>query len=76
MKEFISEFLNKDCIIYTVDEKTVEATILSISESGNAILVSTFKSNNIKVINLEYVSRIREYPTDPKTGKRVNVVMD
>lgn len=76
MIEFIKEFLNKECIIYTLDEKAIEATINSVSESGNAILVTTTKDNNKQVINLEYVSRIREYPIDPKTGKRAKYVLD
>lgn len=75
MIEFIHEFLEKECVIYTIDEKTITGTILSVSENSNAILINTPK-NNKQIINLDYVSRIREYPINPKTGKKENYISD
>lgn len=74
MMEFISEFVEKEVIIYTVDGKTVEGTLKAVSEKGNSVLVQGIAGDS-QIINLEYVTRLREYPRN-KNGKKKTIVAD
>jgi len=72
MTEFAKQFIGKNCIIYLL-ESQIAGTIKEISEDSNAILIEN--GNNTEIINLEYVTRIRKYPTNKK-GKEKSVVLD
>lgn len=72
MKEFAKQFIGKDCIIYTFDSQ-VAGIVLDVSESGGALLVKN--GNTVEAVNLDYVTRLREYPKNNK-GKRKDIVLD
>ncbi len=72
MKELAIKFINKDCIIYSFDGDNQYTGIIKEVTDG-AILIES--NGKLEALNLEYVSRIREYPTD-KNGKKKSVVLD
>lgn len=72
MLELAKNFIGTDCIVYILGS-SVTGVIKEISESGNALLIEN--GNNIDLINLEYVTRIRKYPTNKK-GKRKSLMLD
>lgn len=74
MLEFIKEFMEKDCIVYTVDGKEISGKLCAVSEAGNSILIQG-NSGDSQIINLEYVTRLREYPLNKK-GKKKTIVDD
>lgn len=74
MKEFIERFMNKDVIVYTMNESagSIEGKITEYNDSW-IIIVDSFGKEQL--INGEYIIRIREYPTN-KNGKKKAVVLD
>ena len=68
MKELAKQFIGKECIIYTVTDtdSNIRGTIREISDSG--IIVE--KKDGIEAVNLEYVTRIREWPRNSKGKKK------
>jgi hypothetical protein len=72
MSEIIKKFVGKECIITTMNEnvtgkvETVEDNWIVLSPLGG-------KMDSSEIINIEYISRIREYPLN-KVGKRKAVV--
>lgn len=73
MEELAKRFLNKKCIIYTIiGESTNVQGVIKEVNSG-AILVEC--PDGLQGINLEYVTRIREYPRNKK-GKEKSFVVD
>ncbi|MDR0813880.1 MAG: hypothetical protein LBO63_07820 [Oscillospiraceae bacterium] len=71
MSEIIKEFIGKECII-----STMKAEVVGVVESvqDNWIKVhSAKKDGGTDIINVEYVSRIREYPRS-KYGKKKLIV--
>ncbi len=74
MEALAKQFLNKKCIIYTLADTSgsVKGVIKEINDC--ALLVADAQ-DNLQVINLEYVIRIREYPKNKK-GKEKSVVLD
>ena len=71
MQELAKRFIEKECLIYFYDGNQITGTIKEICDS--AALVE--KKGVLEAINLDYVSRIREYPKD-KNGKKKSVVLD
>ncbi len=69
MKELAQQFLGRECLIYTVasDTNAEKGMIKEITENG--ILLDY--NGNLQAINLEYVTRIREWPKDAKGKKKV-----
>ena len=72
MIEFVKQFIGVRCIIYTFDTQ-LNGTIKEVSESGDSILLEN--GDNIEIVNLEYVTRIRKYPVNKK-GKYKSVILD
>ncbi len=74
MIELAKQFIGKDCIIYTMDSSlgSVNGVIKSVSVNGITVEV---KDGTLEAINLDYVTRIREYPRN-KNGKKKSVVLD
>lgn len=74
MKELAKQFIGEDCIIYTItsNDGSVQGVIKEITDSG--ILLER-ASGEKEIINLEFVTRIREYPKK-KNGKKKSVVLD
>ncbi|MDR0838015.1 MAG: hypothetical protein LBN99_00060 [Oscillospiraceae bacterium] len=67
MSESISKFIGKDCIITTMN-----ATITGVLESvdGNWLNIRrASKGSEAEIVNVDYVSQIREYPRN-KNGKK------
>lgn len=71
MQELAKQFIGKECLLYTFNGTQVIGTINEIS--GNAVLIE--REGSIEAVNLEFVTRIREYPRNKK-GKKKSVVLD
>ena len=71
MTELAKNFIEKDCIIYTFDQHQHTGIIKQVN--GNAILIEN--KGALEAINLDFISRIREYPRD-KNGKKKSVILD
>ena len=61
----------KECIIYTVTstDSSIQGTVKDVTDGG----IVLEKDGNVEAVNLEYVTRIREYPRNAK-GKRKTIV--
>lgn len=71
MQEMAKRFIGKECIIYSYDGNQISGVIKEIS-SGAALVE---RNEILEAINLDFVSRIREYPKG-KNGKKKSVVLD
>ncbi len=71
MKELAQKFIGKECLIYTIvsDTNAEKGVIKEITENG--ILLDN--NGNLQAINLEYVTRICEWPRK-KNGKKSAVI--
>lgn len=68
MKELAQQFIGKECLVYTIvsDSVAVNGTIKEVTENG--LLIE--KDGNLQAVNLEYVTRIREWPRNAKGKKK------
>lgn len=68
MKELAKQFIGKECIIYTVTgtDPAIKGTIMEVTDGG--IIVE--KKDGAEAVNLEYVTRIREWPRNTKGKKK------
>ena len=73
MEELAKQFVGKDCIIYTITDTSATLTGTVKEVSGGGILIEC--KRGLQAINLEYVTRLREYPTNKK-GKKASVILD
>ena len=73
MKELAQKFIGKECLVYTVasDSTSVNGTIKEITDTG--LLIEN--DGYLQVVNLEYVTRIREWPRK-KNGRKKEIVLD
>ncbi len=71
MVELAKRFTEKECIIYMFNGNQYTGVIKEVLD--NAILVD--KDGDQEIINLDFVSRIREFPRNKK-GKKKSVVLD
>ena len=72
MEALAKRFLEKECLIYAFDSnRQFEGVIKEVTDG--AILIE--KDGKSEAINLDFVIRIREYPTSKK-GKKKSVVLD
>lgn len=71
MEELARQFIGKECIIYTVTstDSSIQGTVKDVTDGG----IVLEKDGNVEAVNLEYVTRIREYPRNAK-GKRKTIV--
>ena len=72
MKELATRFIDKECVIYAFDSSNHYTGIIKEVNDG-AILIE--KDGKLEAINLDFVIRIREYPTG-KNGKKKSVISD
>ncbi len=74
MKELAKQFIGKECIIYTVvsNDASIQGVIKEIDDTGMLI---EKKSGEKEIVNLDFVTRIREYPRK-KNGKKKSIVLD
>ena len=73
MKEFAKRFIGKDCLIYTImsNDGSIEGIIKEVDDGG---IIVEKNSGEQELINLDFVTRIREYPRK-KNGKKKSVVL-
>jgi nitrogen regulatory protein PII len=71
MTELAKRFIDKKCVIYSLNDNQITGVIKEVSEG--ALLVE--KDGNIQAVNLDFIVRIREYPTK-KNGKEKSVILD
>ena len=71
MEELARQFIGKECIIYTVTstDSSIQGTVKDVTDGG----IVLEKDGNVEAVNLEYVTRIREYPRNAK-GKKKTIV--
>ena len=68
MKELAKQFIGKECIVYTVtgSDGIVKGTIKDVADDG--IIIE--HGDGIEAVNLEYVTRIREWPRNANRKKK------
>ena len=73
MKELAKQFIGKECIVYTVtsNDASIQGVIKEIADGG---MVIEKTSGEKEIINLDFVTRIREYPRK-KNGKKKSIVI-
>lgn len=72
MIELAKRFIGKKCLIYAFDSShQYVGTIKEVTDG--AMLIEN--AGKLEAINLEFVIRIREYPTNKK-GKEKSIVLD
>lgn len=69
MNNVLERFIEKDVIISTMNDSisTVSGIIKEVNEKW--ITIDT-KNNGLDMINIEYITRIREYPVNKKGKKK------
>ena len=74
MKELAKQFIGKACIIYMLNsfEGSIQGVIKEIDDGG---MIIEKDSGEWEIINLDFVTRIREHPKNKK-GKKKSVVLD
>lgn len=71
MIELAKRFIDKKCVIYSFNDNQITGVIKEVSDG--ALLID--KDGNIQAVNLDFIVRIREYPTK-KNGKEKSVILD
>ena len=68
MKELAKQFIGEECIIYTItsNEGSIQGIIKEIDDGG---MVIERNSGEREIVNLDFVTRIRQYPRK-KNGKK------
>lgn len=74
MKELAKRFIGEDCLIYPVTsfDGSLHGVIKEVNDSA---MVIENTSGELEVINLDFVTRIRQYPRK-KNGKKKSLVLD
>ena len=74
MKELAKQLVGEECIIYTIasSDASIQGVIKEIGDGG---MVIERKSGEKEIINLDFVTRIRQYPRN-KNGKKKSIVID
>lgn len=74
MKELAKQFIGKECMIYTIasNDSNIQGVIREIGDGGMLIEKTTGEK---EIINLAFITRIREYPRK-KNGKKKGIVLD
>lgn len=74
METLAKQFIGRECLIYTItsNDGSVQGTIKEVGGGG---LLLEDAQGQLQAVNLEYVTRIREYPRN-KRGKKKAVVVD
>ena len=74
MKELAKRFIGEECIIYTItsNDGSVQGLIKEIDDGGMLIERNTGET---EIVNLDFVTRIRQYPRKKNRKKKV-IVLD
>lgn len=72
MKALAERFVGKDCLVYTLASSTdvVKGVLVEVSDGG--LLMNC--NGNPQAVNLEFVTRIQEWPKNAK-GKKKSVIL-
>lgn len=70
MNDLMNCYIGRECLIYTMDSQ-ITGIVKEINENWAKIE----NNSNTQLINLEFVTRIREYPTN-KNGKKKSIITD
>lgn len=68
MNKIVTGYVGKECIIYTIGGSSVITGVVESVEDG-WMIVRRFDSQETEAVNVEYITRIQEYPKNKK-GKR------
>lgn len=71
MQSLIKDLIGEECLIYTINDGTVQGIIKDVTDSAVCVLR---KDSSKEIINLEFVVRVRECPKNKK-GKN-KLVLD
>lgn len=71
MNEIFNKYIGKDCIVYTSNSNSATITGSVTGVENNWLTVKT--NDGDEVINIDYVVRIKEHPTNKK-GKKKSVI--
>ena len=74
MEALAKQFTGRECIIYTINSNDGSIAGIIREVSGSGMLIEDARSQ-LQAVNLEYVTRIREYPRNKK-GKKESVILD
>lgn len=68
MRSLAEKFIGEECLVYTIASETscVKGKIVEITDSG--ILIEN--GGNKQAVNLEFVTRIREWPKNARGKKK------
>lgn len=71
MEELAKQFIGKDCLIYTVtgESVSVKGTVTEVKDGWLVVE----NDGNRQIVNLEYITRIQEWPRNAK-GKKKSVL--
>ena len=69
MSHIIEKFIGKDCLINLGSGSTADGIVKSVADGWVEL---EGKDGNMQAVNVDYISRIREYPKN-KNGKRKTV---
>ncbi len=70
MSHMIEKFIGKDCLINLGSGSVADGIVKSVSDGWVEL---EGKDGNLQAVNVDYISRIREYPKNKK-GKRKVVI--
>lgn len=70
MKELAMQFIGEECIIYTITSNSgsIQGVIREVDDGG---MIIEGKSGEREIINLDYITRIRQYPGKKKAKKKM-----
>lgn len=74
MKELAKRLIGEDCIIHTITSESgsIQGVLKEVEDGGLVIEKTTGET---EIVNLDFVTRIREYPRK-KNGKKKSIVVD
>lgn len=74
MKELAKRLIGEDSIIYTITSESgsIQGVLKEVEDGGLVIEKTTGET---EIVNLDFVTRIREYPRK-KNGKKKSIVLD
>ena len=70
MQSLIKDFIGEECLIYTINDGTIQGTVKDVTDSAVSVLRKDFSR---EIINLEFIVRVRELPKNKK-GKNKMVL--
>jgi len=73
MGELIKRYIGKECLIYTANSQNSQ--IIGVIDALENGWISVKTKTGSDIINIDYISHIREYPKNKK-GKNAALVLD